>query len=63
MHCKLINEAVRNKMCRNYLKLPDITEVYKNLALVLKSVIDQLVFHHYYQKYLKKLFMTSFMNT
>ena len=41
-------------------KFPD--SVYKNMTLVIKPIMDQSVFYHYYLKYLKTLFMTSFMN-
>ena len=57
-----INEAIKNNKFRDSLKLSDIPPVYKNLALVMKPIIYQSVFYQFYRKYLKKLFMTSFMN-
>ena len=51
-----INEAIRNK------NLVYKKQCMKNLTLVIKPIIDQSVFYNYYQKYLKKLFMTSFMD-
>ena len=65
-----INEAIRNNKFPGSLKLSDITPVYKKLDPSDKanyrpvSVLPLLskVFYHYYQKYLKKIFMTSFMN-
>ena len=55
-----INKAFRNKF-PNYLKLSDITPLYKKLDPSDK-VNSRTVFYLYYRNYLKKLFMTSFMN-
>ena len=52
-----VNEAIRNNKFPDSLKLSDITPMYKNLTLVIKPIIDQSMFYHYYQKYLKKLFI------
>ena len=57
-----INEAIRNNNFPDSLKLSDITPVFKNLTLVIKPIIHESVFYHYYQRYFKKLLMTSFMN-
>ena len=58
-----INKAIRNNKFPDSLKLSDITPVFKKLHPSDKANYkDQSVFYHYYQKYLKKLFMISFMN-
>ena len=57
-----IDEAIRINKFPDSLNLSDITPGHKNLTLVIKPIIHQSVFYYYYQKYLKKSFMTSSMN-
>ena len=53
-----INEAIRNNKFPDSLKLSDTTPVYKKRD----PKANYRPVSHYYQKYLKKLFMTSFKN-
>ena len=57
-----IYEAFRNNMFPDSIKLSDITAVYKKLDPSDKANYRLVSVYHYYQKYLKKLFMIYFMN-
>ena len=57
-----INEAIRNNKFPDSLKLSDITPVFKKLDTSDKTNYRPVSVYLYYQKYLKKLFMTSFMD-
>ena len=57
-----INEAIRNNKFPDSLKLSDITPVFKKLEPSDKVNYRPINGLHYYEKYLKKIFMTSFMN-
>ena len=58
-----INKAIRNNKFPDSLKLSDITPVFKKLDPSDKANYRPVsVFYLHCRKYLKKLFMTSFMN-
>ena len=50
-----INEAIRNNRFPDFLKLSDITSLYKKLNSSDKAIIDKWAFYNFYQKYLKKI--------
>ena len=52
--CNWINEVIRSNKFPDYLKLSDITPVYKNHDPSDKANLEQSVFYHYYRKYLLK---------
>ena len=57
-----INKAIRNNKFPDSLKLSDITPVFKKLDPSDKANYRPVSVYLYYQKSLKKLLMTSFMN-
>ena len=56
---KCANEALKAGFLHNSLKCANVRRLYKNDDPLIKRIVDQWVYYHFYQKFMKEWYMNK----